>query len=442
MAPAGNMPKLGLWSSVVPANAPQHYSTNNTSLVLRLTTADGRDDAVQLCNGIGTCNFRTGVCNCPYGWGPDAELGPCGSMVYNTSSFPGIGRCPGVVAPGDSQGINELTGQRNYHRIYLSMNPVIVKNSIVLEGVKKRNSSKSHTKSVIQFYDWVEGLESNTFSGPEMNASSGTIFLNLTSNVSAGPVFLDQSRQQLFFVDLNPAGMFIGLAPLSRRVNATTSTPTYTKWLTLTHKVFGFTADARAERRILYWTTPGQNYVADGKINWAYMDVHPVVSHTLNAVVGTSHIVDPMGIAVHHLKQRLYWVDKNVTASHGSAAAAVLRSCNFDGTGYQQVLLYRKVDNHTVSVNVTDLVIDYFHNNTAFFIDQRHPAAIIATNLDTPIPYNGTNAGDRFNDMTATHTVCDTVTTLFGTPTYLGLDIDVTLVLWTDPQQYKVNFAR
>jgi hypothetical protein len=255
-------------------------------------------------------------------------------------------------------------------------------------------------------------------------------------------VFLDQSRQQLFFVDMNPKGMFIGLAPLARKVNATASTPTYKKWLTVTRTIFGFTADARAGRRILYWTCPGQNYVADGKIYWAYMDAYPVVSYTLNAVVGASHVVDPMGIAVHHFKQRLYWVDKNITTLHGSAAATVLRSCNFDGSGYQQVDLYRKVDNHTVSVNVTDLVIDYFHNNTAFFIDQRYPAAIIATNLDAPIPFNGTNAGDRFVDMTAMHVVCDTVTTSFGTPTYLGLDIDITLVLWTDPQQYKVNFAR
>ena len=444
-ASAGNMPRLGLWSSVVPYAHPGHYSTDNTSNVLYLSTADGRENSVQLCNGIGTCNFKTGVCDCPYGWGPDPNIGPCGQIVYNSSAFPGIGRCPGIVAAGDTQGLNELTGLRNYHRVYTSANPVLVKFSIVLGGVRSHNTSSVHPVSVIQYFDWVQGLSSYTFSGPGFSQSSRTVFLNLTSNVSAGPIFLDQSRQQMFFVDMNPAGSFIGVAPLTRSRNASTSTPHYRVFLTLTRTVFGFTADARAERRVLYWTTPGSAFVADGRIKWAYMDVFPVVAYSLTPIVGAEFVVDPMGIAVHHIKQRLYWVDKNLSFATREKSHSVLRSCNFDGTGYRQVYLYRQVDNSTgsvpVSVNATDLIIDYFHNNTAFMIDSSPPQAIIATNLDFPLRFNSTDAGDRFSDMMTTHVV-ETPPGMFHTPRYLGLDIDVTLVLWTDPGVYKVNYAR
>lgn len=62
----GNVPRLGLWNSIVGARNPFYYSTENSSNVLQLTTSDGRDDSVKLCNGIGKCNFFTGECTCPY----------------------------------------------------------------------------------------------------------------------------------------------------------------------------------------------------------------------------------------------------------------------------------------------------------------------------------------------------------------------------------------
>ncbi len=54
-AAMGNVPRLGLYSSVVQRREPLFYNTSdNTSAVLTLRTNDGRDDHVKLCNGIGT----------------------------------------------------------------------------------------------------------------------------------------------------------------------------------------------------------------------------------------------------------------------------------------------------------------------------------------------------------------------------------------------------
>ena len=63
-ASMGNLPRLGLYSSVelsVSTHSPvSAYSTANaTSAVLSLTTSDGRDDHVKLCNGIGECDFTS-----------------------------------------------------------------------------------------------------------------------------------------------------------------------------------------------------------------------------------------------------------------------------------------------------------------------------------------------------------------------------------------------
>ena len=65
-AQAGNLPRLGLWSSIVQAKLPSIVNTFNTTGVLYMTYPDGRDDTLKLCNGIGTCDFDTGLCNCPH----------------------------------------------------------------------------------------------------------------------------------------------------------------------------------------------------------------------------------------------------------------------------------------------------------------------------------------------------------------------------------------
>ncbi len=73
----------------------------------------------------GKCDFTTGNCKCPFGWTYDADLGPCGKLEVNTSSWGGLGRCPGVVPP--ASGSLNRRGQDNREnnpvRIYVSINP-------------------------------------------------------------------------------------------------------------------------------------------------------------------------------------------------------------------------------------------------------------------------------------------------------------------------------
>lgn len=61
----GNVPRLGLLSNVIKYANQGYFSSNNAS-VLTLSTNDGRDDNVKICNGIGTCDYRRGLCVCPF----------------------------------------------------------------------------------------------------------------------------------------------------------------------------------------------------------------------------------------------------------------------------------------------------------------------------------------------------------------------------------------
>ncbi len=103
----GNLPRLGIWSSVVDSASPSYFSTgeiyyyladtrllihspiDDTTSVLTLSTDDGRDDNVKICNGIGKCNYDTAVCECPHGWTYDATLGPCARVVVNNTRWGG-----------------------------------------------------------------------------------------------------------------------------------------------------------------------------------------------------------------------------------------------------------------------------------------------------------------------------------------------------------------
>lgn len=272
----------------------------------------------------------------------------------------------------------------------------------------------------------------------------------MTSNTSAGPIVIDSAKQQMFFIDLNPKNSFIGLAPLAQ-TQTNPTTVTYTVWFLLNVTVFGFTGDLQFGRRRLYWTTPGKYLKSDGNIYYADMDqILPVKAYSLKAAIGFNNVIDPMGIAIHFYEKKIYWLDKNISINSHPSHLTCLRSCNLDGSEYSQVFLYRIVDNVTTSVNATDLVIDFFHNNTALFVDYNtgyhnntvFPAAIVATNLDAPNIFNKTGAGDRFKDMEETHIILQTISYVSGTAEYLAIDTDTTTLLWSVPSSFKVIFNR
>lgn len=62
----GNIPQLQLWSSVtLGSHSSSNYDTGNTSNVLTLETSSNGNNVV-VCNGIGSCDYSTSTCICPY----------------------------------------------------------------------------------------------------------------------------------------------------------------------------------------------------------------------------------------------------------------------------------------------------------------------------------------------------------------------------------------
>ena len=118
-APAGNMPRPDLWSSVHSSGGGSAVSSSSSKM--SWSYSDGRDSAVKECNGIGKCVYASKKCTCPFGWESDATYGPCGKITTNTSDFLGIGRCPGLVRYDNLAVIDNIP---NYHdKAYIVFNP-------------------------------------------------------------------------------------------------------------------------------------------------------------------------------------------------------------------------------------------------------------------------------------------------------------------------------
>jgi hypothetical protein len=73
---------------------------------------------------------------------------------------------------------------------------------------------------------------------------------------------------------------------------------------------------------------------------------------------------------------------------------------------------------------------------------QQFPAAIVATNLDFPNYSNHTDQIDQVTGMLGSHVVCSTWQEVMGSPKYLTLDEWSHLILWSDTQTQRVDFAR
>jgi hypothetical protein len=251
----------------------------------------------------------------------------------------------------------------------------------------------------------------------------GVTLLNLTSNSSAGPILFDKSRNNLFFVDMHPVRPFIGKYSLTLGGD-------YTRWY-VTSTIFGFTMDSRLDKRYVYWTMPGTVRTGDGKIYQLSMDAAAsAVPTLLTTVIGQANVVDPKGIAIHYMTNRIYWVDIKLKID-GVTWVNVLRSCDLDGSNYLLFMEYDKVRGHTVG-SLTDLVINFKQNNTAYILDIGNPG-VIATNLDTDIKVNSTTLVDHFLYMLPNYVITNTSTvSSIKTPKYLFIDDFSSMLLWTD----------
>eukprot|EP01041_Mallomonas_annulata_P002290 gene2290-4453_t len=419
-APAGNLPRLGIWSSAVTGALPDEYDSANAT-VLTIVTADGRDDHVSPCSGIGRCNRNNGSCICPYGWENDPDVGPCGRPAIPTSDWQGVSRCPGTVSYDEAEGHIDWSARSNDKYLYISIDP-----SYRIMGV---NADNNVSQSVIERYPWVSYTAFQGDPQPFILDDTATRVVNLTSNSSAGPLVIDQSGGWLYYVDNDARNPYIGRMELVNPTN-------HTRWLSLTCHPTSMAIDAHYDRRKLYWMTAGITDAADGKLYWAYLDAIYPSENDLTSAIGQAYLVDPRGIAIHFYSQRLYWLDKNL-----SQACTVLRSCDFTGGAYSQVFLYRYTVNVTQPANVTDLKID-FRNNTLYFIDSNYPTAIIKTNLDFPEYLNKTEQFDFNHDHFDVSVRCRVARTHIGSPSQMYMDGENQLLMWTDYETKRVSFFR
>ena len=274
----------------------------------------------------------------------------------------------------DGAGV-DLSGRvTNQQRLYVSFNPVPIPGT-ARDSPTYTHLNITYNASYIQSFSYGTGL-----CQPLLQDSSIDLFMLLSSPASAGPVAIDHSESYLYFIDANPTDPFIGRVSLydvynSDAISSTTmrynSSLPY-RWLTLspTHTVQDFTLDVALGRRRVYWAVPGVSHTADGAIYYANMDDSLPTAYSLVTAIGQSNLVDPTGLSIDFPSARLMWKD---VVYVNTQFYPVLRSSDLDGTDVKDVVVYNSYTDPTVPAlhtNVTDLIVDFYHNNTAFFFSQ------------------------------------------------------------------------
>lgn len=474
---SGNLPRLGLWASVgtdtdgdmktpyydvsgIGAYSTKYYSTSDfdDDRVMYLTTNDGRDDNFDICNGIGQCDFTTGHCQCPMGWGFHIDRGPCGRMMLSTSSSNGAARCPGTVRRQyDNGGVfhtSRDSERSRAARMYFSTN---------------RGSNGALSRIVVADYvsSPVPKVQSVLYESADKHFTGRPLF-NLTSSASAGPVAYDAARERIFFVDQNNGDFFIGKASVADNVTQNwdyfhtdgveRAAMTYDRWLPLDSsrgEVFSLHIDPDPQQRKIYWTIPGIEGYQDGTISWAYLDDDeaPGVHNMGDVIEGTNHkVVDPKGMAIHPYENSLYWVDVDILVDFGNSVPC-LRRCRFNEArtsckDVKEIYFNAQIGNHSTSIStskMTDLVIDFHHNNTAIVMDAGTPPAILAIPLDaydTVSPYTLIDTQIKTDTKTyAQRTVAYGEPLIGGASQlkYLVADDRDNFVLWSDSG--SINYA-
>ena len=419
---AGNVPRIGLWSSVVGYKNPSSFnSVNASSKLLSLKTNDGRDDNLKICNGIGDCDFTTGTCLCPSGYGLDPDKGPCAKLAPATSKFNGVGRCPGLVSVSGSNfdGTKVDMSQMPSHapRLYMSINPV---------------SSTSTTKAYVVYYDWT--ISTGQFAN--IDQAERKFLFSLTTSTSAGPIILDQAKERIFFIDANTANPFIGISIVNASFN---SSAPYTIWTYTSCNVFGLTFNANFNQRQAFWTCPGNKLTWDGGIYYAYVDDAHGHVYNFGATLGRD-IADPMGIAFNYLSSKIYWLDHNIVDA--TYSYNVLNSANLDGSNFVQAILPTTIGSHALSLNLTDLIIDFYRNNTAYFFDIQYASSVLlAVTLESQRYFNTSDPNSNlFAEMTASRVVGSTGNR-WGNPKYMVIDDSTENIFWSDTVLQQVSFT-
>jgi len=463
--PSGNVARMGLWSALGPPADnrygnmrhpayttagkiyPQYWRSEDveSTSVLTLVTNDGRDDNMHVCNGIGSCDYGTGVCQCPHGWTLDPDLGPCAKQSANSSNSNGISRCPGTV---HSQ-IDNAKGYYPQRDSQLSRPPRVFMSTNRAEGVGM---------SRLIWHDW-QADPPLIVSGGARKYATGRALLNLTTAASAGPVAYDAATERLFFVDNNAGSPFIGVVGVAANEStdydygATSFDKhldmVYTVFVALNEPVSGLAFDADFSERKLYWTYKGTANAPDGKIAFASVDdtrVPVTVGYLSTQIADDAMVVDPMGIAMHPREKRIYWVDRCCVGSLDGVWKGVINSANIYGDPKRETLyIDQTVGSHTSTTRLsyTEIIIDYLHNNTAIVMDAGSPPALIAVPLSNHTLFDARGNRDVTLQMRQQRLVASGQSLMLDTAV-LGLmaaDVDNNWVVWADHGQQKVMYA-
>lgn len=266
--PIGNLPRLELLSSIqngTVADGITSVLADGFEDTLTISSNDGRNDNVKECNGAGTCDYKTGLCQCDHGFEFDSDMGPCGRIVVNTSDWHGLARCPGLVSNDEYR--DDWSNIKNKEYMYVSIN---WRDTYYRTGM-------ADNLTVIERYPYGSPKDN----APYIADGEGIVVATLTSNISAGPLLIDRAKDCVYFVDQNPDSPFIG------RLNITynaSSEGGYERWLDLNGQVVGFAMDAHFNRRRIYWTHRGIVGVDDGVIAWSSLDGTPAINDLTPAI--------------------------------------------------------------------------------------------------------------------------------------------------------------
>ena len=467
-APFGNVARLGLWSSIGPPvesrytnmrdgaydttaftsdmYKTQYYSSEgiDEAGVLQLITNDGRDNNMHECNGIGSCDYSSGVCRCPYGWTYDVDMGPCGRLSSNSSSANGPARCPGYVHRQVDTNLGFRPSRDNEPsspRMFFSSN---------------RKDGVSNSRLYWHGYDATDGV-AQVIQPVNNKYQTGRELVNLTSASSAGPIAYDASTERLFFADNNANGPFIGYVGVTVNESANFDyyftngvgwlPLTYTVFVQLDEPIFGMAFDPNPAERKIYWTYKGVANYHDGRIGYARVDDtrRPAgVQYMADQIGNAFHVVDPMGIAVHPREQRIYWVDRCCEGDYKNT----INSANIHGDPRRRsISIDKTIGAHTSTTHLsyTDIVIDWYHNNTALVLDAGTPAAIVAVPLDN-VTLSDLHASRlstvqmRKQRLVAGTTAGTTVTSTSQLGS-ITVDSENNVVMWTDKYDMAVYYA-
>ncbi|GMH94428.1 hypothetical protein TL16_g12904 [Triparma laevis f. inornata] len=378
---SGNLPTLSVIASITDATvmAPNAMSVAHANR--------GSKDSL-LCNGIGTCKYDTGKCDCGDYYTFEDAFGGCGRPIINTSAWVGVETCPGVVLQSDlTLAVDKPISEK---RLYFAM------------GSNKTNTG-------LHYYA----------TGGTFDLVPPTLF-NLT-NMTAGSVALDLSEGFVYFVD-----KLEGRIDRVQMYNVTKDKPykhPYSGDLEFTRQRFapdggsapyGLALDLRWHKRYAYWTVPSANYEPSFK---TYGD--PTYSYEDNPASGGKIRRCALDKGAAHLCT----VEDLTTVIEAQVFTA-----NLDGTSAALLISQNLTDPYSIAL---DLV-----NSQIYIGDRRDHAtqnygAVGRVNMgNTTISWivRWINAGSSPYDRVRN-------------PDYLALDMDEGRIVFTDTLNRKIYWA-